>query len=103
VDRSGPLVAALTLALVYVVGPWLDTRGEAAGVWTRRRWISLAAGVSVAYPFVRRPPPGVGRLLVRAREARALDLVRTREEALAWLARHPRRCRSGGSDRRSGG
>jgi hypothetical protein len=52
VDRSGPLVAALTLALVYVVGPWLDTRGEAAGVWTRRRWISLAAGVSVAYPFV---------------------------------------------------
>jgi hypothetical protein len=58
VDRSGPLVAGLTLALVCVVGPWLDTRGEAAGVWTRRRWISLAAGVSVAYVFVRRPPPG---------------------------------------------
>ena len=30
----------------------VDTRGETAGVWTRRRWISLAAGVSVAYVFV---------------------------------------------------
>jgi hypothetical protein len=52
VDRSEALIVALTLALVYVAGPWLDTRGEAAGIWTRRRWISLAAGVSVAYVFV---------------------------------------------------
>ena len=33
------------------------------------------------------PGPAVGRELQRAREAQALGLVRTREEALAWLAR----------------
>jgi putative nucleotidyltransferase with HDIG domain len=32
------------------------------------------------------PGPEVGRLLARAREAQALGLVRTREEALRWLA-----------------
>jgi hypothetical protein len=52
VDRPEPLAVAIVLALVYVAGPWLDTRGEAAGFWTRRRWVSLAAGVSVAYVFV---------------------------------------------------
>jgi hypothetical protein len=31
------------------------------------------------------PGPAVGRLLERAREAQALGLVRTREEALAYL------------------
>jgi putative nucleotidyltransferase with HDIG domain len=35
------------------------------------------------------PGPTVGRALRRAREAQALGLVRTREEALAWLARTP--------------
>lgn len=35
------------------------------------------------------PGPEVGRLLARVREAQALGLVRTREEALAWLARLP--------------
>jgi hypothetical protein len=33
--------------------------------------------------------PAVGHALRRAREAQALGLVRTREEALAWLAREP--------------
>jgi hypothetical protein len=33
------------------------------------------------------PGPEVGRLLGRVREAQALGWVRTREEALAWLAR----------------
>lgn len=50
--RAGSLVVAGALALVYARGAWLDARGEVAGVWSRRRWISLAAGVSVAYVFV---------------------------------------------------
>jgi hypothetical protein len=45
-------LVALVLALVYALGSRVDERGEAAGVWRRRRWISLAAGVSVAYVFV---------------------------------------------------
>jgi hypothetical protein len=47
----GSLGAAVVLALVYVGGAWLGEHG-AAGVWTRRRWVSAAAGVSVAYVFV---------------------------------------------------
>jgi hypothetical protein len=44
------------------------------------------------------PGPEVGRLLDQAREAQALGLVRTREEALAWLtARRPDDYNSGGS------
>jgi len=31
------------------------------------------------------PGPAVGRLLAHAREAQDLGLVRTRDEALAWL------------------
>jgi hypothetical protein len=34
------------------------------------------------------PGPAVGQLLRRAREAQALGLVRSREEALAWLQRN---------------
>ena len=33
------------------------------------------------------PGPEVGRLLARSREAQALGLVRTRDEALTWLGR----------------
>jgi hypothetical protein len=37
------------------------------------------------------PGPAVGEALRRAREAQALGLVRTRDEALAWLLREDRR------------
>ena len=47
----GSLAAALILAMAYVLGAWLGEHG-AERVWTRRRWISVAAGVSVAYVFV---------------------------------------------------
>jgi hypothetical protein len=47
-----PLVAALILAAVYVAGGPLSTRGGDEGFWSRRRWLSAAAGVSVAYVFV---------------------------------------------------
>lgn len=50
--QVGSLGAALILALVYALGARLDQRGAASGVWTRRRWVSVAAGVSVAYVFV---------------------------------------------------
>jgi hypothetical protein len=41
------LGAAVLLALMYALGP-----GATAAVWGRRRWVSAAAGVSVAYVFV---------------------------------------------------
>lgn len=49
----------------------------------------LLRGEDVMAAFGLPPGPAVGRLLRRAREAQALGLVRTREEALAWLAREP--------------
>jgi poly(A) polymerase len=49
----------------------------------------LVRGEDVMAAFDLRPGPEVGRLLRRAREAQALGLVRTREEALAWIAREP--------------
>jgi tRNA nucleotidyltransferase/poly(A) polymerase len=47
----------------------------------------LVRGEDVMGAFGLGPGPEVGRRLRRAREAQALGLVRTREEALAWLAR----------------
>jgi hypothetical protein len=49
---SGSLGGALLLALMYAIGGRLRERAGAARVWRRRRWISAAAGVSVAYVFV---------------------------------------------------
>ncbi len=45
----------------------------------------LVRGGDVMEAFGLAPGPEVGRLLARAREAQALGLVRTRDEALAWL------------------
>jgi putative nucleotidyltransferase with HDIG domain len=49
----------------------------------------LVRGDDVMAAFGLAPGPAVGRALRRAREAQALGLVRTRDEALAWLAREP--------------
>jgi hypothetical protein len=46
----GSLVPALILSMVYILGNWLHQREE-ENPWRRRR-ISLAAGVSVAYVFL---------------------------------------------------
>jgi hypothetical protein len=52
-DISYPaMIAACLLAMAYVVGGPLDAHATARGVWARRRWVSAAAGVSVAYVFV---------------------------------------------------
>jgi hypothetical protein len=51
-DLSHSLFAALALAMAYVAGFWVDGHASARGLWSRRRWVSAAAGVSVAYVFV---------------------------------------------------
>lgn len=48
----GSLVAAAILAAVYVVWGRVDEEGPVARTLSRRRWVSAAAGVSVAYVFV---------------------------------------------------
>ena len=49
----------------------------------------LVRGEDVMAALGLTPGPAVGRALRQAREAQALGLVRTRDEALAWLARAP--------------
>jgi len=46
------LVAAVILALVYALRGGAGEKGATERFWSRRRWISAAAGVSVAYVFV---------------------------------------------------
>jgi hypothetical protein len=48
----GSLGVAAILAVVYALGAWLNESDAGERVWTRRRWVSVAAGVSVAYVFV---------------------------------------------------
>jgi UTP:GlnB (protein PII) uridylyltransferase len=49
----------------------------------------LVRGEDVMAALGLAPGPAVGRALHRVREAQALGLVRTRDEALAWLGRAP--------------
>lgn len=60
---------------------WEETRTQAAAA-------PLLRGEDVMSAFGIPPGPEVGRLLTLAREARDLGQARTREEALAYLARH---------------
>jgi hypothetical protein len=50
--RLGPLLAALVLTGVYALRVGAGSGELAERIWTRRRWVSAAAGVSVAYVFV---------------------------------------------------
>jgi hypothetical protein len=104
-DVGDEVPALICLTIADAAGtdgraPGLVFRGE-----TRALLESLLAGEGPAAreaaepPLVRgedvmaalglAPGPAVGRALRRAREAQALGLVRTRDEALAWLARVP--------------
>jgi hypothetical protein len=47
-----PMAAALAFAAVYAAGGWLDTSEAVERFWARRRYLSAAAGISVAYVFV---------------------------------------------------
>lgn len=48
----GALLAAGVLAAVYALRAGAGAGELAERVWTRRRWVSAAAGISVAYVFV---------------------------------------------------
>ena len=50
--QLGPLLAALLLTGVYALRVGAGSGELAERIWTRRRWVSAAAGVSVAYVFV---------------------------------------------------
>ncbi len=50
--QLGPLLAALVLAAVFALRIGAGAGELAERVWTRRRWVSAAAGISVAYVFV---------------------------------------------------
>lgn len=50
---AASLVAALLVAAMFPAGGRLSATSEAINsFWGRRRWISAAAGISVAYVFV---------------------------------------------------
>ena len=65
-------VAVLALALAYVLGGWLRVEH----VRHRRRWLSLGAGVSVAYVFI--------QLLPELREAHGKFLTATAHRNLPY-------------------
>ncbi|TAJ91041.1 MAG: hypothetical protein EPO50_00495 [Reyranella sp.] len=46
------LLAALIVAGAYLMGGWTGKTEAAEQFWTRRRYISAAAGISVAYIFI---------------------------------------------------
>jgi hypothetical protein len=46
------LIAVLVVASAYLVGGWTGKTEAGEQFWTRRRYISAAAGISVAYIFV---------------------------------------------------
>ena len=48
----GSLAAALIFAAAYLAGGWLGATESAERFWSRRRFISAAAGISVAYVFI---------------------------------------------------
>ena len=82
----GSLAAALVLALVYAGGRWLDERG-AERVWKHRRWLSAAAGVSVAYVFVDiLPELGTQHWVFREAAGEGLLFAAQRIYVLALLA-----------------
>jgi hypothetical protein len=71
----GSLAVAVILALVYALGgAWLDEHGAGESLWARRRWVSVAAGVSVAYVFVD-VLPELGAQHRAFREAAGQDLL----------------------------
>jgi putative nucleotidyltransferase with HDIG domain len=82
VDGSSPFRHWRRATLVRdLLAGWEEQRVTAAAE-------PLVRGDDVMARFGLSPGPEVGRLLARAREAQDLGLVRTREEALAYLESH---------------
>jgi poly(A) polymerase len=59
---------------------------------------ALVRGEDVMVTLGLAPGPAVGRALRRVREAQALGVVRTREEALGWLVRESATDAAGSTD-----
>jgi poly(A) polymerase len=79
VTGASPLALWRRAALVHdLMGGWREAESAAAAP-------PLLRGEDVMRRFELPPGPAVGELLARAREAQDLGLVRTREEALAYL------------------
>ena len=79
VTGASPLATWRRAALLHdLLGGFAEEHAAAAAP-------PLVRGEDVMARFGLPPGPAVGRLLGRAREAQALGLVRTREEALAYL------------------
>lgn len=51
-DLAASFIAALLIAAMFPVGGRLSSSAAVERFWSRRRWISAAAGISVAYIFV---------------------------------------------------
>ena len=51
-ENLGSLAAALVLAMVYALATFFKQDDEKKRIWSHRRTISAAAGVSVAYIFL---------------------------------------------------
>jgi hypothetical protein len=83
----GSLAVAVILALVYALGAWLNESDTGKGAWTRRRWVSVAAGVSVAYVFVDvLPELGAQHQAFRTASREGLLFAEQRIYVLALLA-----------------
>jgi len=81
-------VSAFILSVCYVAAGWLAVRGAREGLWSHRRWISAAAGFSVAYVFVDVLPElaAQNRALVSAAGAETILFAEQRVYVLALLS-----------------
>jgi poly(A) polymerase/tRNA nucleotidyltransferase (CCA-adding enzyme) len=80
-DPRAVLQRDLGRLVIDLLGGWKEDRAQAAVP-------PLLRGEDVMTAFDLAPGPEVGRLLALAREAQALGVVATREQALDYLARH---------------
>lgn len=83
-----PMIAALVLAAVFAFPGGIAGGSDPARTWSRRRWISAAAGVSVAYVFVDVMPElsGLNRVLAEAGGGAGARFAEQRIYVLALLA-----------------
>ena len=82
------LAAVLVFAAVYVAGNWLQSSERVERFWSRRRYLSAAAGVSVAYIFIDVLPEleFQRQVVVKAAESAELLFAEQRIYMLALLS-----------------
>jgi hypothetical protein len=87
-DVSASLAAAFLLAVAYLFSGWFSRQKASQEFWERRRWISAAAGISVAYVFVDVLPElgAQQRVFAEATENARLLFLQERMYALALVS-----------------